>query len=71
MFGIMRLAAGHRLDAGRTLRSRDRRLHRIRFEVLEGRTLSAHVTWVATSSGNWDSARIGARARFPVRAMTS
>ncbi|MFI5454955.1 MAG: RHS repeat-associated core domain-containing protein [Isosphaerales bacterium] len=35
-------------------RSRDGRLHRIRFEVLEPRTLLAQVNWVTTSSGNWN-----------------
>ena len=34
--------------------SRGRRLHRIRFEVLESRTLLAQVNWVAPSSGDWD-----------------
>ena len=35
-------------------RSRNRRIHRIRFEILEDRRLLSTVTWVATSSGNWD-----------------
>ena len=49
----MRPAAGQRLGTGWTA-LRDRRLHRIRFEVLEARTLLATVNWAATSSGNWD-----------------
>ena len=37
-------------------RSQSRRIHRIRFEILEDRRLLSlpPVTWVATSSGNWD-----------------
>ncbi len=47
-----RLLSPRRLDP----RSRSRRIHRIRFEILEDRRLLSlpPVTWVATSSGNWD-----------------